>query len=64
MMSTSNYILSDIIDIVRIRIRIRSKIKDKYNIGDIRPYPIRFHPIFRSSNRTQQLYYSKNNSYS
>jgi len=33
------------INIIRIRIRIRSKIYKKNDIGDIRPYPIRFHPL-------------------
>ena len=42
MMSTSNRILFDIVD--TIRIRIRPKHENKYDIGDIRPYPIRFHP--------------------
>jgi len=32
------------IDIIRIRIRIRKKYENKYDIGNIRPYPIRFHP--------------------
>ena len=42
-MSTSNCILSDRVDIIRIQIRIRPKYENKYDIGDIRPYPIRFH---------------------
>jgi hypothetical protein len=40
----SNCILSGIIDIIHVRIRIRPKIWNKYDISDIRPYPIRFHP--------------------
>jgi len=40
-MSTSNRILSDMIDIIRIRI-LNMK---KYDIGDIRLYTIRFIPM-------------------
>jgi len=43
-MSTSNHILSDMIDIIRIP-ESDQKYKNKYDIGDIRPYPIRFHPM-------------------
>jgi hypothetical protein len=43
-MSISNRILSGIFDTIRIRIRIRHKYENKYDISDIRPYPIRFHP--------------------
>jgi len=43
-MSTSNRILSDMIDIIRIRIRIRPEIWNKYDISDIRTYPIYFRP--------------------
>jgi hypothetical protein len=42
-MSISNHILSDIFYTIRIRIRIRTY-ENKYDISDIRPYPIRFHP--------------------
>jgi len=40
-MSTSNHILSDMVDIIRIRIRIRPEIWKQIWY---RPYPIRFHP--------------------
>ena len=43
-MSISNHILSDMIDIIRIRSESDQKYENKYDIGDIRPYPIRFHP--------------------
>jgi len=43
MMSTSNRILSDMIDIIRIRIQTDQKYENKYDTGDIRPYPVRFH---------------------
>jgi len=43
-MSTFNRILSDIVDIIRIRIRIQQKNENKCDISDIRSYSIRFHP--------------------
>jgi hypothetical protein len=49
MMSISKYILSGIVDIIRIRIQIRTKYENKYDMSDMRPYPIGFHPYVHRS---------------
>jgi hypothetical protein len=43
-MSISNRILSDIFYTIVFESESGHKYKNKYDISDIRPYPIRFHP--------------------
>jgi len=43
MMSTSNHILSDRVDIILLEFESKQKYENKYDINDIHPYSIRFH---------------------
>jgi hypothetical protein len=44
MMSISNHIISGIFILSVFESESGHKYKNKYDISDIRPYPIRFHP--------------------
>jgi hypothetical protein len=49
MMSISNRILSVIFILSVFESESEHKYENKYDISDIRPYPIRFHPLVRGA---------------